>query len=136
MLCSSIGYLCIECGLSRKRLGDRCAITFLIQRLTRKKDLPCQTLARTIEFKSSSDIAPARTSRYCRDYCFSNTRQIHSRALIASMKVESFCFCVNYLRLNVVEKWESYQIFHMDRCADSFEELAEFSTLDVNRGYR
>lgn len=44
-------------------------------------------------------------------------------------------FCVDYRRLNVLTKRDSYPIRSMGKCIDSFGEAAVFSTIDASSGY-
>lgn len=54
--------------------------------------------------------------------------------LFVPKKDGSSCFCDDYQKLNAVTTHDSYQLFLMDECVDSFGKVIAFSTLEANSG--
>lgn len=58
-----------------------------------------------------------------------------SPIVFASKKDDTFCFCVDSLKSNVVAKRDSYQKPQTDKCIDSLGVATALSTLDAKSGY-
>ncbi|CAN8066841.1 unnamed protein product [Agarophyton chilense] len=64
-----------------------------------------------------------------------NQSEWASPLFLVAKKDGSIRFFVDYRKLNVVTKRDSYPIPHMDDCLDSLGEAVVFTTLDTNSGY-
>lgn len=51
--------------------------------------------------------------------------------VLGPKKNGSFCFCVDYRKLNAIETRDSYPLCRMDECINSFGEPTAFLTLDL-----
>eukprot|EP00170_Pyropia_yezoensis_P003740 contig_15708_g3751 len=55
--------------------------------------------------------------------------------VIVPKKDQTPRFCIDYRRLNLVTKKDSYPSPRMDECIDSLGEATVFTTIDCNAGY-
>eukprot|EP00170_Pyropia_yezoensis_P001204 contig_5367_g1208 len=55
--------------------------------------------------------------------------------VIVPKKDQTTRFCIDYRRLNLVTKKDSYPIPRMDECIDSLGEATVFTTIDCRAGY-
>jgi len=58
-----------------------------------------------------------------------------SNVVIIRKKDGSYCFCVDYCRLNDITREDSYPLPRTDDCLSSLGGACYFSTLDLRAGY-